>query len=122
MTLPRFCKICRLIIHYPDLEKDDWDEDMKRFEGKGYCPDGHYEVNLHEYEDRTEIWSEILRYNEYEILIDYNSTAYWIEIYKDSKTGGGEPAIVTTIESWKDVNYRDKDAVLYKLDTLINFS
>ena len=116
MSLPRFCKICRLILHYPDLNRSDWDNEIKAFKGKGFCPDKHYEITLHEYDDRVEVQYEKLYYNEYMVEIDYHHDK-WIEIYKE-----GRVALVTTLESWEGVNFRDKDAVLYKLDTLINFS
>jgi hypothetical protein len=116
MSLPRFCKICRLILNYPDLERSDWDEELKAFKGTGFCPDNHYEIELYERDDDVTIHMEKLRYNEYEVQIDYTNDK-WIEIYKDHRV-----ALVTTIESWKDVNYRDREAVIYKLDTLINFS
>lgn len=117
MSLPRFCKICRLILNYPDLNRSDYAADIAAFVGKGFCPDKHYEITLHEYEDdRVEVQYEKLSYNEYMIEFDYIRDK-WVEIYKDNII-----VLVTTLESWKDTNFRDKDYVMYKLDTLINFS
>lgn len=116
MTLPRFCKICRLILHYPDLTKEDYDEDSKSFNGKGYCPAKHYEISLRETDEETKIIEEKFQYNEYMLIMDYEIDN-WAEIWKD-----GRIALVTTMESVSNINYMNVEYIVNKLDTLVNFS
>lgn len=109
--LPRYCKICRLMLHYPSLVDRDYDT----FNGNGYCPEHHYKILVHDSVEETRLLEETLTYNEYVLFIDYNEK--WIEIFKDSKI-----VLITTLESFENVNFRDSDYVINKLDTLVNFS
>lgn len=113
MTLPRFCKICRLILNYPDLKKDDYDNQLKL--GRGYCPSKHYEIALNEYEDRNEVLYERFSYQDYAIQISYNDGTVYL--HKDSRLVLQRP--IAEFENW---NYRDVNYILNKLDTLVNFS
>lgn len=112
MTLPRYCKICRLMLHYPSLVDKDYDT----FNGNGHCPENHYKVLVHDSQEESKVLEETLHYNEYVIFIDYHNEKH-IEIFKESKI-----VLETTLESFENVNFRDKDYVINKLDTLVNFS
>ncbi len=115
MTLPRHCKVCRLILHYPDLEKDDYNEHEGFFVGKGYCPNKHYEINVREYEDSTETMLEKIFYQEYIVQLSHREGIFYL--HKD-----GNLVLVRALSEFKDWNYKDIDYVINKLDTLVNFS
>lgn len=115
MSLPRFCKICRLLIHYPDLKREDYNETQDFFKGIGYCPDKHYEIHLKEKDDSVTIIQEKLRYNEYMIMLSHNEGFFYL--YKEDRLVYVRP--VTEIQN---INFRDKEYVMNKLDTLVNFS
>lgn len=115
MSLPRFCKICRLILHYPDLKREDYDEAQDFFKGIGYCPEKHYEIHLKEKDDSVTIIREKLCYNEYTIVLSHNEGIFYLS--KEDILVYARP--VTEIQ---DINFRDKEYMLYKLDTLVNFS
>jgi hypothetical protein len=112
MTLPRFCKICRLIMHYPDLKNQDHIDRDILFIGTGFCPNKHYEVTIHEYKDRTDVISEILLYQEYIVKLSHFEGFFYL--YKDEKL-----VLIRGLSEFLEWIY--KDSVLEKLDTLVNF-
>ena len=109
--LPRYCKICRLLLHYPTLDDKEYDT----FNGTGFCPDKHYEVLVHDDNEGLKMLEEKMYYNEYMLLLNYIDNL--VEIYKDNRS-----SITITMDCFEKVNYKDKNYVINKLDTLLNFS
>jgi len=83
MSLPRYCKICRLLIHYPDLQKSDYDEKRRLFVGTGWCPSKHYELIVHEGDEYTEIRTEKIYYDEYRITLSHHEGIFYV--HKDDE-------------------------------------
>jgi len=110
MTLPRHCKICRLILNYPE-----YNPEKESFTGKGYCPDKHYETLVYFKEPLLEIRNEIIIYDEYLILLSHHEGITYI--YKDHVMVRAEH-----ISILRDLDFRNKNYVINRLDTLVNFS
>jgi len=126
MKLPRQCKICNLLLHYPDYNSDNI-----KFFGKGYCPQmskiiggAHYEIMVNTYENETsdhcEVLSEKFIYEELLIQLAHHEKVFYF--YKDGRKVECPELLYDEVKELVYKYCKNKDHMLDKLDTLVNFS
>ncbi len=109
MSLPRHCKICRLILNYPTYDPAD-----DAFVGMGHCPSQHYTITLTKDED--DLLEDVIEkfiFADFTLVIIHDDNI--MNLYKNGY-------FVTSIKGIQNYNFRNPEDVISKLDTLVNFS